>query len=288
MPYTVPPAFDKFQQNIELPGDHRGIASKRRDHIVSLLGNDFDVIEAFSSGSIPRYTALQGYADLDVIAALHYGKHIKGKKPSQVLQAVRDCLAEHKTNVRKNGQAVTLHYQTWPNVDIVPASRVLDHDGNITHYNVPDMNREIWMSSRPKTHSRNMSEKNNTCGPAFKRIVKMIKWWNHQHSSLLQSFHIEVMALRIFSSKLEDYPWDVFQFFDKVVPLASSPLLHAAAYVDAYLDRQTRQQVLNRLKTARDKARAAWHATYGDNDNHQLAINIWRQIFGDKFPAYGS
>jgi hypothetical protein len=288
MPYTVAASFNKFRENIELPGDHRDIARRRRDHIISLLENDFEVIEAFPSGSIPRYTAIQGYSDLDVIVALHYGKHIKGKNPSQVLQAVRDCLGEYKTNVRKNGQAVTLYYKTWPNVDIVPVSQVVDDNDDVTYYKVPDMNREVWMPSRPKAHSRNMSKKNNTCGVAFKRIVKMIKWWNHQHSSLLQSYHIEVMALHAFSGKLKDYSWDVFHFFKEASTLASSSLWHDISYADAYLDSEKRKQVVKRLETAKDKTRDAWYLTYGDNDDHEEAIRIWRQIFGDRFPAYGS
>ena len=288
MPYTVAVSFDKFRENIELPGDHREIAKKRCEHIISLLESDFKIIEAFPSGSVPRYTALRGYADLDVIVALHYGKHIEGKKPSEVLQAARDCLGEYRTNVRKNGQAVTLYYVTWPNVDIVPVSRVADHEGNITHYEVPDMNREVWISSRPKKHSRNMSDKNNTCGIAFKRIVKMIKWWNHQHSSLLQSYHIEVMALHVFGTKLDDYSWDIFQFFDKASELTKSPLWHDLSNADSYLDSSARQQVVNRLETAKEKARQAWYLTWGNNDDHKEAIRIWRQIFGDKFPPYGA
>lgn len=286
MSYTDAASFEKFRENIELPGDHRDIAKRRRDHLVSLLEKDFTVVEAFPSGSIPRFTAVLGYADLDVIVALHYGRHIKGKNPSQVLQAVRDCLGEYRTNVRKNGQAVTLYYKTWPNVDIVPVSRVVDDNGNVTHYEVPDMNREVWITSRPKSHSQSMLEKNNTCGVAFKRIVKMLKWWNHQHSSLLQSYHIEVMALHAFSSELKDYPWDIFQFFDKASTLASSPLWHDVSYADAYLNWDTRQQVVKRLETARDRARKAWYC--GREDNHKEAIRIWGQIFGHRFPAYGS
>ena len=288
MPYTVAISFEKFRENIEISGDYRDIANRRRDHIISLLKNEFKIIEAFPSGSIPRYTAVRGYADLDVIVALHYAEHIKGKKPSQVLQEVRDCLGEYKTNVRRNGQAVTLYYKTWPNVDIVPVSQVVDDNGNIIRYEVPDMNREVWLSSRPKTHSRNMSEKNIKCGIAFKRIVKMIKWWNHKHSSLLQSFHIEVMALQAFNIKLEDYSWDVFQFFKEACKLANSQLWHDDAYIDAYMDWKTRQEVVKRLATAAYKARNAWYLTYGNNNDHKGAIRIWRQIFGDKFPAYGS
>jgi hypothetical protein len=226
MPYTVPVAFDQFRANIELPGDHREISTKRKNTIVSLLKHDFEILEAFPSGSIARYTAVRGYADLDVMVALHYGKHIQGKSPAQVLQAVRNALGKYRTNVKKNGQAVTLYYTTWPTVDIVPVFQTGDGAGGVSHYNVPDMNRGVWIPSRPKTHSQRMQAKNETCGVEFKRIVKMMKWWNHQHSSLLQSFHIEVLALRIFSIPLSDYSWSVFQFFEQAARLVRLPLWH--------------------------------------------------------------
>ncbi len=288
MPYTVPVSFDKFRENIELTGNHRDIANKRKDDIISSLENDFTIIEAFTSGSIPRYTAVKGYADLDVIVVLHYGKHIENKKPSQILQNVRDTLAGYKTNVRKNGQAVTLHYKTWPNVDIVPVSRTTNNDGSVNYYSVPDMNNETWIQSRPRKHSTAMSDKNKVCGEFFKRIVKMIKWWNHQHSSFLQSFHIEVIALKIFSGKLSDYPWNIFQYFDKAMELVKLSFWHEGDYIDNYLDYNKRNEAVKRLETARDKARDAWYYTYGDSNDHEKAINLWRQIFGNKFPVYGN
>jgi len=288
MPYTVAVSFDKFRQSIELLSDHRSTAASRRDHLVSQLKNDFSIIEAFPSGSIPKYTAVKGYADLDVIVALNYWRHIYNKKPSQVLKAVRDSLGQFRTNVRRNGQAVTLRYETWPNVDVVPASQSVDANGNVSHYSIPDMNREEWLKSKPKAHSQAMSNMNEQCGPNFKRIVKMVKWWNHQHSSLLQSYHIEVMALRIYDGRtLSDYSWDVFKFFDEAYALTDSYLFHEGAMVDAYLDYKKRPEVRKRLKTAADTARHAWHATYGANDDHKEAIRLWRKVFGDKFPAYG-
>ena len=176
MPYTVAFSFDKFRENIELSGDHRETATVRKDAIISLLKNEFEILEAFATGSIPRFTTVRGHADLDVMVALHYGKHIKNKKPSEVLQAVRDALGDYRTNCRKNGQAVTLHHKTWPDVDIVPVSRSVDNAGAVTHYNVPDLTTETWFESRPKHHSKVMTEKNDSWGVAFKRISKMIKW----------------------------------------------------------------------------------------------------------------
>jgi hypothetical protein len=115
----------------------------------------------------------------------------------------------------------------------------------------------------------------------------MIKQWNKEHSDFLESFHIEVMAIRAFSGDISDYPWSVFQYFDHAAKLASSPLEYEDGYADSYLDREQRGEVVKRLETARDKARDAWYLTYNGRDGHKEAIEIWGQIFGNKFPAYG-
>ncbi|WP_425054846.1 SMODS domain-containing nucleotidyltransferase [Pseudomonas abyssi] len=287
MPYTVAVSFDTFYQNINLSGDHRDTANRRRDDIVSTLKKKLHVIESFSSGSIPRYTALKDHADLDVMVALHYTKHIKGKKPSEVLQEVRDTLSEYRTNVRKNGQAVTLYYKTWPNVDIVPCSRVVNDDGVVTSYSIPDMNTEQWITSKPKNHTANMTSRAGTCGSNFRKSITMIKHWNRTHSSYLQSYHIEAMALRIFDSSMNDISWDIFKFFEEAANLVDGPLWYEGAFADDYLTYLTRSEAKKRLETARDKARSAWAKTYGHDNDHEGAIAIWRQIFGDKFPAYG-
>ncbi len=287
MPYTVESSFDAFYENINLGGDHRETANKRRDDIVSNLGKTFSIVEAFSSGSIPKYTALKSHADLDVIVALHYSQHIDGKTPTQVLQSVRDALGEWRTGARKNGQAVTLYYKTWPNVDIVPVGRVVNGDGSLSHLLVPDSNTDTWIASRPKIHAANIEKKSTDCGYNFRRIIKMIKHWNDIHSDYLRSYHIEVLAMNVFDSNLDDTPWNVFLFFKTARQLLANGLWYELGFVDNYLSLRDREEVLKRFDTAIDKSRAAWHKTYDKNKDHKGAIEIWKQIFGDKFPTYG-
>jgi Second Messenger Oligonucleotide or Dinucleotide Synthetase domain len=287
MPYTVAVSFDKFLENINLAGDHRETANTRRDDIVATLGKSFEITEAFSSGSIPKFTALRQHADLDVIVALHYSKHIKDRTPTQVLQSVRNALAEWRTGVRRNGQAVTLHYKTWPSVDIVPVSRTLNDDGTVLHYNVPDSNTDTWIKSRPKSLAATIEAKSSECGYNFRRIIKMIKHWNRIHSDYLRSYHIEVLAIKVFNSNLDITPWQVFQFFDNARKLLEGSLWYDTGFADEYLSSVDRQEALKRFDTAIGKSREAWHRTYGDNTDDKGAIEIWRQIFGSEFPAYG-
>jgi hypothetical protein len=286
MAHTVQAAFNQFFNEINLTGDHRTIANSRRDHLIELLGNKFHVIEAFPSGSIPRYTALHGHADLDIMLVLHYGKHVRGKKPSEVLQAVRDAIG-YKTTVRKNGQAVTLHYTTFPKVDIVPVYYVRNGDNSPQYYCVPDANTETWIDSNPKDHSTAIQGKVTECGDNFRKIIKIAKHWNKSHSDYLQSYHIEVLAQRVLEGPLLDLPWNVFLFFEKSIPLLNSALWHEWGFADHYLSHSDRQEAMKRVVSARDAARTAWYHTYGDKNDHAAAITYWRQVFGDKFPTYG-
>lgn len=285
MALTVQAAFDGFHNAINLPGDHRGAANKRKDHLVSLLANRFTILDAFGSGSIPRFTALKGNSDVDVFLVLHYGRHIEGKTPREVLQAVRDALGTSKNNVRKNGQAVTLYYTTWPNVDIVPVSRVSNHDGSVNHYKVPDMNTGLWIQSNPKEHSADIEKWSGNCGANFRKMIKMMKHWNRHHGGYLQSYHIEVMALNALTSVTDDLPWYLFQYFERCLKLTEGVLWHRYGNVDNYLSWNDRVEVRKRLSWAVDKARGAWYE--GTEGRHRQAITYWKQIFGDDFPQYG-
>jgi hypothetical protein len=287
MAYTVDAAFDTFYEQINLSGDHRQTANARKDDVVASLKNTFDVLDAFATGSIPKFTALKGSADLDVMVVLHYSKHIKDKTPSQVLESVQKALSEYRTNVRKNGQAVTLYYKTWPNVDIVPVSRKMTDDDKVDYYSVPNANDGTWIKARPRKFANAIEAKSTECGQNFRRIIKMIKHWNLTHSEFLTGYHIEVLALNVLSGDLDDTPWNVFQFFNNARPLLQSLLWYELGYADLYLSAEDRIEVIKRFDTAIAKSRDAWYATYDGRNDDRNAIELWKQIFGDKFPSYG-
>lgn len=287
LPYSVAASFSKFFEAINLDGDHREIANKRRDRIVELLSNKIEIVESFPTGSIPKFTAVTGHADVDVMVALHYSKHIKGRRPSQVLATVREALAGYSTKVRRNGQAVTLSYESWPNVDIVPVSRVANSNGSTSHYNVPDMHREEWLMSRPKRHAINIAERVKTFGGEFRHLIKMVKWWNYEHFSELQSYHLEVIALKALNARFDEYPWQIYRFFDSAHSLCQSALYHQGGYVDNYLNYDSRRKVVGVLSAARDIASRAWFCTHNGRGEHEKAIGLWRRLFGNAFPAYG-
>lgn len=283
MPYTVPVTFDKFIENISVSGNQSETANSRSQSIVNLLGKDFSILEAFPLGSLVNGTSLKGHADADVMLVLHFGNHIDGNSPTQVLQAVRDKLSEYNTRMaKKNGQAVTLYFKTWPNVDIVPAYKVTDN-GTIYCYKIPNMNDDTWIETRPKIHIQNMK----AVSSSKINLVKMIKEWNRKHSSYLSSFHIEVMALS-YEDFYEDYAWHIFKFFEYMydktqyrIPAPSG----LGGYVDDYLGYTDRQEARKRIETALGNSRDAWSDAYNNRDKD--SIEGFGRLFGERFPPYG-
>lgn len=64
----------------------------------------------------------------------------------------------------------------------------------------------------------------------------------------------------------------------KACALAASSLQYDGSFAEAHLDWKTRQEVLKRLTSARNKARQAWYLTYGSNDDDEKPVGIWRRI----------
>ncbi|WP_406355394.1 SMODS domain-containing nucleotidyltransferase [Streptomyces sp. NBC_00658] len=286
MVWTVPYAFNQFYADINLPGDHRALANTRKDWILRRIGTSLNILNSFPMGSIPRFTALKNHADLDVILVLHFGQHVKDKKPSVVLSDVKSALGSGAGSVRRNGQAVTMKFASWPDVDVVPASRVTNDDGTISHYNIPDMNREEWIKTKPNLHSRQMIDAASERGANFRRVVKMMKEWNRRQAVTIQSYHLEVIALQMNVIDWDDTGWVVYQWFVKA-ETSLQWLWHESKDVAEYLSFERALRAKSQITDAKNEAFMAWYKTSSGKDDHREAIRIWRSIFGNKFPTYG-
>ena len=96
-------------------------------------------------------------------------------------------------------------------------------------------------------------------GVEFKKIIKMIKWWNKQHSDYMESgIHIEVIGLYALTGFFDSFSWNVYKYFETAARVAQSPLWHELSFADQYLiDRPSwRPEVVKRLESVRDKALA--------------------------------
>lgn len=219
MPYLISTSFDRFLVNITIDGDLSSVAAGRGAKIAELLRDAFRGPQIIPTGSLLRGTGLKGSSDLDVIAVLHYGTYVKGKTPTALLEDVRAVLSDYNAQiVKKNGQAVTLYFKTWPNVDIVPAVRIRGYNDL---FHIPDANTGSWIPTSPAAHDAAMA-----AIPLRRRQLGcMIKRWNVSHSGYFESFHIEQVALQVSAAHdgypwgEDGWPWAINQFFEKAMAL---------------------------------------------------------------------
>lgn len=278
MPHTVPFSFHKFLDLISIPDDLAPMVESRRKAILNLLGKSFEIVGTFPTGSLVRGTGLKNKSDLDVFAILG-GRHFNGRTPRQVLEDVRTTLSDYNAQiVRRNGQAVTLYFETWPNVDIVPAALV----GGSTAFKIPSANNNGWIGTNPLAHDgvvAGLSEPG-------RELVRVVKAWNHAHSGYFQSFHIEMIAAGLMlpgdpGDTDDGWPLALSMFFDRALMMTDASTSISADYgVDDW------SELRKRLRTAQEIALDAWHAVYEHGDA-KTCIEKCRVLLGGSFPAYG-
>jgi predicted nucleotidyltransferase len=279
MPYLLSTCFDRFLESITVTGNAKAAAKTRRDGVTQLLEKRLALLDSFATGSLVRGTGLRNVSDVDVMVVLHYTKHLKDKTPKQALEMVRTALSEYNAKiVKKNGRAVTLYFETWPNVDIVPCKRVGTDDRYVLH--IPDMNTGEWILTDPGDHDRAMAATSTRC----RQLVRVVKTWNRAHSDYFQSFHIEQVALQLWLDENDTdegaWPWQLKSFFAKALELtgASDPIFSAYN-----LDDWTELRI--RLERGKALALDAWYAA--SRGDHESAITKCGVLFGDRFPGYG-
>ena len=280
MPYLVSTSFGCLLEDLTIPSDQRRLAEARRVAVSALLAKSFEVLDAFSTGSIPRQTGLKGTSDIDAMTVLHFGKHVDGRSPIRLLESVRDVLADYNARiVRKNGQAVTLYFATWPNVDIVPAKRVTLANGGHALY-IADGNAEEWIPTDPVGHDRAML----AASDKVRQLVRVMKCWNRAHSEYMTSFDIQRTALATWINEFDtaeaSWPWMVKSFFEKAIELTGPATTMSIGY-----NLETWVGLRARLERGKELALDAWYQAH--TGNFEASIERCRIIFGDKFPAHG-
>jgi hypothetical protein len=222
-----------------------------------------------------------------------------GRGPRNVLDAAKRALVTSYPNseVSLNGQAITVTFSDFI-VDVVPAFEVpwWALDGEC--WDICDSGSNTWLRTNPKKHTEWSAELNRRTGGLLVPTVKMLKAWNRNVGSPLRSFHLEVLAWSIFDPgwlpynlwgpgvHMETDPDNVRQFFSEAERRLGRRLPDPARNrgdVGAYLSQSARADATSKVKTARDRCRRA--DALREAGDHAPAIAVYRQVFGDAFPA---
>lgn len=293
MSKTILQSFRTFKVRLEITSLQTETVSTRQQNVREAVGKGLDVLDSFLTGSYSRHTLIAPLkqADIDVIVILDpkYFHNYTNQNGGQaglldLLKRVLKRTYPTTPDISRNGQAVTIQFTDFA-VDVVPA---FTRQGG--GYLIPNSITQSWLSTDPEQHVQIWSAANQTHAEDFVPLIKMLKAWNRSTSSFLRSFHLETMGLQILNNvTISDFPSGARYVFDKGREYVTKKNPDPAGYGDdvgAYLNTEDKvKNAVSRFETAYTRAiKAEDLARRGHVSD---AVNMWRMVFGDYFPAYG-
>ncbi len=287
MAKTILESFGKLKTNLEITELQQSTVSTRQQNVRKAVENELNVLDSFLTGSYSRHTMIAPLkeADIDVFVVLDQ-KYYEDDGQASLLDKLRKVLLKtypETLKISRNGQAVTITFSDFI-VDVVPA---FDRKGG--GYLIPNSITKEWISTNPKIHVEVMTNENSRHNGDLVPIVKMIKGWNRNINHAFVSFYLELLALKIFKDvPILDYPSGMRYFFDKgregIKYKVKDPVEYGGQ-INRFDNVFTVDEAVSRFETAYNRAKKA--EEYEQVGCTEYAINEWRKIFGDYFPAYG-
>jgi hypothetical protein len=288
MATTINQSFLQLKSNLEITGLQQATVSTRQQNVRDALIADLTVLDSFLTGSYRRSTMVAPLKDADIdVFVVFDSSYYKQGGQAWLLDKVKVTLQKTyptTPKISRNGQAVTITFTDFT-VDVVPA---FNRKGG--GFLIPDSVNERWISTDPKKHVDIWTAANTSHSGNLVPLIKMIKAWNKGHSTLLRSFHLEAMILDILTNvEITDFPSGARFIFDKARQAVKGGTYDPSGYGGNLADYLNTQQkisdVVSRLEIAYSRALEA--ESLDKQGKFAQAVDKWRLIFGDYFPAYG-
>lgn len=293
MAATIQQSFLKLKENLEITDLQAATVSTRQQTVRGVVEADINVEDSFLTGSYSRSTMIAplSEADIDIFFVLNprYFHHYNGQNGGQagLLDYVKRTLRKTYTrtpDISRNGQAVTIRFDDFV-VDVVPG---FNRQGG--GYLIPNSVSGTWISTDPRKHVEISAAANKAHNGFLVPLIKMIKSWNKSHGAFFRSFHLEVLILQILSGvTISDFPSASRYVFDKARTLVAQQNPDPAGYggdVGSYINSPDKiREAVAKFQLAYDRAIAAEELAQAGRIRE--AVEKWRMIFGDYFPAYG-
>lgn len=287
MATTITSSFQKLKENLEITGLQKSTVSTRQENVRDVVAGEMDVLDSFLTGSYSRSTMISplSEADIDIFIVLD-PKYYETDGQANLLDKVKRALLKTYTKtpkISRNGQAVTITFTDFV-VDVVPA---FNRKGG--GYLIPNSVQKAWIATNPKTHVDVMIQENKNHNGDLVPIVKMIKGWNKNINNDFVSFYLELLAIKIFKNiTISDFSSGMGFFFDKgrdgIKYKVHDPVDYGGQ-INGLRNCKTVEDAVSRFETAYNRAIKA--EQYAKKGNIESAVNEWKKIFGDYFPAYG-
>ncbi len=303
--------FRDFLKDIEPSETTKSNASSRHNELRDFLAADdeFKVhhIQTFLSGSYKRDTAIRprisngviARPDIDIIVVTDY---TLDDDPSDVIDAVFNAVQRLKnqktsyTAIHRQARSINVE-TTTVHMDVVPiiAPGGMEETLYIANRKY-ETESEKWLVTNPPGHTAWTTEVNKNSGNRFKPLVKLMKWWRRENSTISKrpkGFVIECIVAECFDADESDYAELFLGTLDEIVskyqayvaagilPLIADPAV-PGNYVTSGLAFDAFEGFYNKVMS---------HAGIGEKIRAETdpdeEVKLWRKIFGGRFPSAG-
>jgi len=280
--------------NLNLGDDERTLIEEKQNVLREKLREQLSLQDDFLTGSYKRHTIIKPKTDeekFDVDVFVAFGKEDYGDTDlSDLRKIVTGALHETKeenpdlgitTINEEQRRSVGVEFGNNFQVDIVPAIEI-EKD---KLYKIFDRRTLEAVKSNPKLHGELLTKANEDAGGLLVPLIKILKAWKREKCDYIKSFHVELMAVKIFTgTKIESLPKGLATYFESAGDYFKKACLKDPAnnemLVDEYLDKDgTREQVCSLIETEKAVAKNALEAEENGNDDE--AVKAWGKVFTD-------
>lgn len=291
---TTTEYFDDLLSEISLKlgDDERNLIEEKQNALREKLREKLSLQDDFLTGSYKRHTIIKPKDDnekFDVDLFVAFDKENYGESElSDLRQEVIDALHEVESEDTEFGitainkdqrRSIGVEFGNNFQIDVVPAVQI-EKD---VLYKIFDRRTLDAVKSNPKLHGKLLSEANEETGGLLVPLIKILKTWKREKCDYIKSFHIELMAVKIFTgTTIESIPKGLLTFFESAGDYFSKACLKDPAnnemLIDEYLDKDgTREQACTLIETEKVVAKAATDA----GENGDDAVKEWEKVFTD-------
>ncbi|MEW6861050.1 hypothetical protein QEV69_02515 [Trueperella pyogenes] len=287
--------FRRFEATLRMSPNTVDSVRQRYRRITWRLNQDFweidsEVQHSWYAGSYGRGTAIST-SDIDIHFELpsdlyktYWLSTVLGQNgPSALLQRVKTSLQKTypTTKLRGDGQVVVVDFSDGVRFEVVPVFAE-----NATTFVYPDThNGGSWPQMRPKLEAQSFADLSRNKPGGLKKLCRMLRTWN-AHSLKLPGQALDAMAYEYWQTS-EYSDRDPFLYFHLHTRDFFSHWVNQFnqnGWIEAPGSHRCIEVSLNKIELELIELYAdiSRRAAYRDNPE---PAQIWRLIYGDKFPA---
>ena len=290
--YPLTPCFQLFLKRISLTEGQKEQLKNAQIALRRKLRSDdklSKIVETtFIQGSYGRGTALRprsrNISDIDIVVVTRL--HMDAYAPDEALGLFKNFISRHyKTGTyRTQTHSIGIRMQ-HARIDVVPA---LMQRGILY---IPNRDENKWQETDPQSIIRRTRQKNKKCNGIYTQVVKCLKWWRREwfpKQKYLKSYPLEWLVEKYCDDGIRNVEDGILSTLEEIADSKSywqgvrSFLWPRPSYNP--FETITNEQFNEFFESVNEALEIVKEAYY--EEDLQEASNLWRKLFGGKFPRY--